>query len=86
MDIRGRHGALYVPLSVPRLTFSLRTENATFFWTHHTVVFDQCVAHEHTKQQQCRSIGSLCRVLEMERRCTFRECVIRLGRAHTANS
>lgn len=30
MDIRGRHGALYVILSVPRLTFSLRTENATF--------------------------------------------------------
>lgn len=30
MDFRGRHGALYAILSVPRLTFSLRTENATF--------------------------------------------------------
>lgn len=30
MDIRGRHGVLYVILSVPRLSFSLRTENATF--------------------------------------------------------
>lgn len=30
MDFRGRHGVLYAILSVPRLTFSLRTQNATF--------------------------------------------------------
>ena len=30
MDFRGRHDALYAMLSVPRLTFSLRTRNATF--------------------------------------------------------
>lgn len=30
MDFRGRHDALYAILSVPRLTFSLRTQNATF--------------------------------------------------------
>ena len=30
MDFRGRHNALYAILSVPRLTFALRTQNATF--------------------------------------------------------
>ena len=30
MDFRGRHDAVYAILSVPRLTFSLRTQNATF--------------------------------------------------------
>tara|TARA_B110001450_G_scaffold256635_1_gene287886 strand:+ start:8360 stop:10897 length:2538 start_codon:yes stop_codon:yes gene_type:complete len=30
MDFRGRHGVLYAILSVPRLTLSLRTQNATF--------------------------------------------------------
>ena len=30
MDFRGRHDAVYAILSVPHLTFSLRTQNATF--------------------------------------------------------